>query len=421
MTDAKYKLIRAGRMKIHRSNDTAKLYRLKALRDIPEHNVKAGDLGGFVTSKKNLSQEGSCWIGGEAQVISDVQVSQRAYIGGQAVVRVYSGFMRNYAGSPIFIKGGARIEDYAEVHTIRVYPNDRYATCVIEGNAKIYGNALIENVLSVYGNAKIHGKARLLGSDIICGTSEVYGSSTLGILCKVKGNSKIFDNAKIGSNVTIVNSIIAGVTHILDNQEVIDGKTNAITIGSSMDTLKTVSASPDPYDFALPPPPSWEQMSSKPTVKTTKGKVYLRILKEVKEKVASYENDIVKIIKYPVMLDRTDALTQAMVIAMNNAERWADDPDGEEFADAIKELEKAFLAAESNALKIASTMLSDEDRKKTQTAKKLLAIASNESSSENEKRLSFEQAFKQLEGVIIVPEAAVDNFRVKIGLPELEA
>ena len=33
------------------------LYRIRALRDIPEIDVKAGDLGGYVESENNLSHD----------------------------------------------------------------------------------------------------------------------------------------------------------------------------------------------------------------------------------------------------------------------------------------------------------------------------------------------------------------------------
>lgn len=60
----KYELIPVGRRPVHRTDKIRNFYQLKALRDIPEHNVKAGDLGGFVTSPKTLSPFSSCWIGG---------------------------------------------------------------------------------------------------------------------------------------------------------------------------------------------------------------------------------------------------------------------------------------------------------------------------------------------------------------------
>lgn len=43
-----------------------KLYRIEALKDFS--NVKKGDKGGFVESEENLSQNGDCWIYGNAKV-----------------------------------------------------------------------------------------------------------------------------------------------------------------------------------------------------------------------------------------------------------------------------------------------------------------------------------------------------------------
>ena len=40
------------------------LYRIRALKDFG--NVKAGSLGGFVASERNLSQLGDCWVADDA-------------------------------------------------------------------------------------------------------------------------------------------------------------------------------------------------------------------------------------------------------------------------------------------------------------------------------------------------------------------
>ena len=40
-----------------------RVYQIIALRDIPMHGVSAGDLGGWVESEDNLSQEDDSWIG----------------------------------------------------------------------------------------------------------------------------------------------------------------------------------------------------------------------------------------------------------------------------------------------------------------------------------------------------------------------
>lgn len=47
-----------------------RFFRIRALRDFS--NVKAGDVGGFVTSEKNLSHKGDCWVSGNARV-TDVE------------------------------------------------------------------------------------------------------------------------------------------------------------------------------------------------------------------------------------------------------------------------------------------------------------------------------------------------------------
>ena len=62
------------------------IFQIRALRDIPEHGVKKGDLGGYVEGEHNLSQEGSCWIADKEEVCEQARVEEDAYVGGQAVV-----------------------------------------------------------------------------------------------------------------------------------------------------------------------------------------------------------------------------------------------------------------------------------------------------------------------------------------------
>ena len=66
------------------------LHRIRALRNFGA--VKAGDLGGFIKSEHNLSQEGDAWVGdgaqvgGNARVSGDAQVSGNSLVGGNAQV-----------------------------------------------------------------------------------------------------------------------------------------------------------------------------------------------------------------------------------------------------------------------------------------------------------------------------------------------
>lgn len=48
------------------------LYRIQALRDFG--NVKEGDIGGYIESEKNLSQDGNAWVYGNARVYGDADI-----------------------------------------------------------------------------------------------------------------------------------------------------------------------------------------------------------------------------------------------------------------------------------------------------------------------------------------------------------
>lgn len=66
----KYELIRTDMV----SRFGEPLYRIRALIDIPMHEVKAGDLGGYIADEHNLSHEGNAWISSEVHVFGRVRV-----------------------------------------------------------------------------------------------------------------------------------------------------------------------------------------------------------------------------------------------------------------------------------------------------------------------------------------------------------
>ena len=67
------------------------LHRIRAVRDLPQHGVRVGDLGGFVESSDNVSGEawvsGKALVFGEALVCGEALVSDKAWVSGDAVVR----------------------------------------------------------------------------------------------------------------------------------------------------------------------------------------------------------------------------------------------------------------------------------------------------------------------------------------------
>ena len=105
--------------------DGKTLHRIEALRDFV--CARKGDNGGFVESEENLSQEGNCWIYGNACVFDKAVVLNDAIVFGEA-----------------------RVCDNALV----------YGIAEVCGNARIGGKAIIGGEARIGGNA-VDGKPEL--------------------------------------------------------------------------------------------------------------------------------------------------------------------------------------------------------------------------------------------------------------------
>ena len=105
------------------------LFRIKAL--ISFSGIEKGEVGGYITSEKNLSQSGNAWVYGNARVYGNAEVSGDAEVYGNAEV-----------------SGDAEVSGNARV----------------SGNAWVYGNAEVSGNARVYGNAEVSGNARVSGN-----------------------------------------------------------------------------------------------------------------------------------------------------------------------------------------------------------------------------------------------------------------
>jgi hypothetical protein len=85
----------------------------------------------------------------------------------------------------------------------------------------------------------------------------------------------------------------------------------------------------------------------------------------------------------------------------------------------VDELESAFLAMQAACTKEMSRSLGEKEQKSLKTATNLVALALDESSSEQEKENAAKKALDYLEGVVLLPDEAVTSFRIKAGLKEL--
>ena len=138
------------------TDDGITLYRIKALKDFG--NVNKGDLGGFIESEDNLSQEGITWVYDNARVFGDAKVSGNAWVYNDAQVSGDAKVFRN-----------ARVYENAQVSGDACI----YGNAWIHGNAKVYENTLVRGDVQLYGNAQLCGNAQVSGDACIYGNAKV--------------------------------------------------------------------------------------------------------------------------------------------------------------------------------------------------------------------------------------------------------
>lgn len=140
---------------------------------------------------------------------------------------------------------------------------------------------------------------------------------------------------------------------------------------------------------------------------------------------SSYELDPTKILDFPLLSDMREELTRQFHSALRRAKHLRPanvnkvkglPALGSPFAVAVDELEAAFEAAEIEAKRIRWSHFSKEERKRLTMAKKLLDIAMNEGASENERQSAYKRMQKELEGLIVVPDATILALTEKINL-----
>lgn len=128
------------------------LYRIQALRD-SEH-AKKGELGGFIQSLANLSQDGDAWVAQDAKVFEEASVLGNAQIWGEAM-----------------ISGRAVVCDKARVFDTAIV----FEAALVGGNAWVHGNVSICGCTRIFGNARIFGRGRPL--DKSDGHWEIFGAN----------------------------------------------------------------------------------------------------------------------------------------------------------------------------------------------------------------------------------------------------
>lgn len=118
--------------------------RIKALEPLDppgmDGDVSVGDLGGWIESEDNLSEDGMCWVDEEAVVVGKAIVKDNAYVCGHSTVK----------GEAIICDNSAVDDD-----------------SIIAGNSVISGNSLIHENAQILGNVVIKDNVEVKGWSIV--------------------------------------------------------------------------------------------------------------------------------------------------------------------------------------------------------------------------------------------------------------
>lgn len=186
------------------------LNRIRALRDIPAHGVKAGDLGGYVESESNLEQGSNAWVAEMAKAIGDARVSGAALVEGEAVVKENAQIMDSArVCGRATVAGSAVVKDRAVVSHLAfiggkacVYENAQVSGGAEVGeNARVFGKAMVSSSARVRGNARIYDEALVFYDAQISGNVWVYGRATVKGSSELSGFVHVYDRAIVEDSV----------------------------------------------------------------------------------------------------------------------------------------------------------------------------------------------------------------------------
>lgn len=203
-----------------------RLYRVKALRDIPKHNVKAGDYGGWVENPNNLSQWDGCWIkstalvyGEETEIAGDALISDFACVCDGSKV---SGIAK--------VSGHAMVRNSTLTDWAKVEDSAVVADSTLKDSARVAMNATVSHS-TLSGTAEVTNSSEVVYSDLhdctIWGTS-VVRNSTVGLGCHIQ-DGLVDNNSELKRTLVSVGSTVTAST--LENVEVIYGSSvNKMTL-----------------------------------------------------------------------------------------------------------------------------------------------------------------------------------------------
>lgn len=140
------------------------------------------------------------------------------------------------------------------------------------------------------------------------------------------------------------------------------------------------------------------------------------------ERWLEYELDAVKSLEFPVITDMREQVTVDFHRARRDADGLRpDDPEElrdrkrlERYRTAVREYQLTFDIAEREAKRRRASDFTSEERRALDRAKKLLALADDEGATQVERQSAYRRATKELEGILVLPDAATEALEQRI-------
>lgn len=145
---------------------------------------------------------------------------------------------------------------------------------------------------------------------------------------------------------------------------------------------------------------------------------------ELTHRWLEYELDVAKLIAFPAMSDGRQPLTAGFLRAKKVADGLrpaspdarVDAADLAAYRDALTDAEVAFELAERDARRQRDHSFSETERRRLDTAKRLLNVAVDDAATPAERRTAYERVRAELDGLIAVSDAAMERLAEKAAL-----
>jgi carbonic anhydrase/acetyltransferase-like protein (isoleucine patch superfamily) len=190
------------------------LHQIRACCDIPLHGIHAGDLGGFVESERNLSQDDACWLVPNACVYDAALLCQSAYASGSARVNrnavVYG---MSELNDYVLVTDNSRLRD----HTIL------YDNVTISDNVRVSGHVVLAENVRLRDNARVRDCGVLDHNALVGGNANIQSDRDVFYI-----QTYIDDAVDVTFYKTIDNSI--GVAYKKNSSYVIESFLAAIEL-----------------------------------------------------------------------------------------------------------------------------------------------------------------------------------------------